>query len=40
VLDAPNMAVWQRQPEQVIHHSDQGTQYTSIALGSAAVRSA
>ena len=33
VLDALNMAVWQRQPEQVIHHSDQGTQYTSIAFG-------
>jgi putative transposase len=33
VLDAMNMAVWQRRPEQVIHHSDQGTQYTSIAFG-------
>jgi putative transposase len=33
VLDALNMATWQRQPEQVIHHSDQGTQYTSIAFG-------
>jgi len=33
VLDALNMAVWQRRPEQVIHHSDQGTQYTSIAFG-------
>ena len=33
VLDAMNMAVWQRHPERVIHHSDQGTQYTSIAFG-------
>ena len=27
------MAVIQRQPKQVIHHSDQGTQYTSAAFG-------
>jgi putative transposase len=33
VLDAMNMAVYQRRPEGVIHHSDQGTQYTSIAFG-------
>lgn len=33
VLDALNMALWQRRPEGVIHHSDQGTQYTSIAFG-------
>jgi putative transposase len=33
VLDALNMAVWQRRPEEVILHSDQGTQYTSIAFG-------
>jgi putative transposase len=33
VLDALNMAVWQRRPEAVIHHSDQGCQYTSIAFG-------
>ena len=33
VLDALNMATWQRRPERVIHHSDQGTQYTSIAFG-------
>ena len=33
VLDSLNMAVWQRRPERVIHHSDQGTQYTSIAFG-------
>ena len=33
VLDALNMASWQRRPQRVIHHSDQGTQYTSIAFG-------
>jgi putative transposase len=33
VLDALNMALSQRRPTQVIHHSDQGTQYTSIAFG-------
>ena len=33
VLEALNMAISQRRPEQVIHHSDQGTQYTSIAFG-------
>jgi putative transposase len=33
VLDALNMAVWQRKPDAVIHHSDQGCQYTSIAFG-------
>jgi putative transposase len=33
VLDALNMAVEQRQPTSVIHHSDQGCQYTSIAFG-------
>ncbi len=33
VLDALNMALWQRKPEQVVHHSDQGCQYTSIAFG-------
>jgi putative transposase len=33
VLDALNMATWQRRPQRVIHHSDQGTQYTSIAFG-------
>jgi putative transposase len=33
VLNALNMALWQRRPEQVIHHSDQGCQYTSIAFG-------
>jgi putative transposase len=34
VLDALNMAIWQRRPKEVVHHSDQGTQYTSIAFGS------
>ena len=33
VLDALNMALWQRRPDNVIHHSDQGCQYTSIAFG-------
>ena len=33
VLDALNMALHQRQPANVIHHSDQGTQYTSISFG-------
>jgi putative transposase len=33
VLDALNMAFTQRRPTDVIHHSDQGCQYTSIAFG-------
>jgi putative transposase len=33
VLDALNMAVFRRRPANVIHHSDQGCQYTSIAFG-------
>ena len=33
VLDAMNMAVTQRKPSSVIHHSDQGSQYTSVAFG-------
>ena len=33
VLDALDMALAQRRPEGVIHHSDQGSQYTSIAFG-------
>lgn len=33
VLDALNMALWNRQPDGVIHHSDQGSQYTSYAFG-------
>jgi putative transposase len=34
VLDALTMAIRQRQPTDVIHHSDQGSQYTSLAFGS------
>ena len=34
VLDALEMAVGQRRPRGVIHHSDQGSQYTSLAFGS------
>ena len=33
VLSALNMALQQRKPKDVIHHSDQGSQYTSIAFG-------
>jgi putative transposase len=33
VLQAMDMAIWQRKPENVIHHSDQGCQYTSLAFG-------
>jgi putative transposase len=33
VLDALNMALATRRPSGVIHHSDQGSQYTSIAFG-------
>ena len=33
VLDALGMAIQQRRPTGVIHHSDQGSQYTSIAFG-------
>ena len=33
VLAALEMAVEQRRPTEVVHHSDQGTQYTSIAFG-------
>ncbi len=33
VLDALEMALMQRQPDGVIHHSDQGSQYTSLAFG-------
>ena len=32
VLDALNMALSRRRPERVIHHSDQGSQYTSYAF--------
>jgi putative transposase len=33
VLDALDMAIGQRKPANVIHHSDQGSQYTSLAFG-------
>lgn len=33
VIDALDMAVAQRCPTAVIHHSDQGCQYTSLAFG-------
>ncbi|NIA28142.1 MAG: IS3 family transposase [Desulfobulbaceae bacterium] len=32
VLDALNMALTQRRPTNVIHHSDQGSQYSSVAF--------
>jgi putative transposase len=33
VLDALNMALAMRRPKGVIHHSDRGSQYTSIEFG-------
>ncbi len=33
ILEALEMAVTQRQPSNVIHHSDRGCQYTSYAFG-------
>ena len=33
VLDALDMALGQRRPHSVIHHFDQGCQYTSLAFG-------
>ena len=33
VLDALEMAMGQRQPKNVVHHSDQGSQHTSLAFG-------
>jgi len=33
VAQALDMALWRRRPEAVIHHSDQGCQYTSLAFG-------
>lgn len=33
ILQALDMAIEQRKPERVIHHSDQGCQYTSFAFG-------
>jgi putative transposase len=42
VVDALDMAIHTRKPKNVIHHSDQGSQYTSIAFskrcGDASVR--
>lgn len=32
VVDAANMAIKRRQPQNVIHHSDHGSQYTSLAF--------
>jgi len=34
VLAALTMAVQQRNPSEVVHHSDQGSQYTSFRFGS------
>ena len=33
VLDALEMALAQRRPENVVHHTDHGSQYTSVAFG-------
>jgi putative transposase len=33
VINSLQMALHQRKPEDVIHHSDQGCQYTSISFG-------
>jgi putative transposase len=33
VLAALEMAIGQRKPHNVIHHSDQGSQYTALAFG-------
>jgi putative transposase len=33
VMNALNMAITTRQPADVIHHSDHGSQYTSLAFG-------
>jgi putative transposase len=33
VLDALDMALTTRKPDSVIHHSDRGSQYTSLAFG-------
>lgn len=33
VLDALDMALAARRPDNVIHHSDRGSQYTSVAFG-------
>ena len=34
ILEALDMALFRRRPQDVIHHSDQGCQYTSLAFGS------
>jgi putative transposase len=34
VLDALDMALVARKPDNVVHHSDRGSQYTSVAFGS------
>jgi len=34
IVDALNMAVWNRRPEPgLVHHSDRGCQYTSLTFG-------
>jgi len=33
VIDALDMAIFRRRPKAVVHHSDHGSQYTSIAFG-------
>ena len=33
VLAALEMALWRRRPEEVIHHSDHGSQYISVEFG-------
>jgi putative transposase len=33
VLDALDMGIGQRRPDKLVHHSDHGSQYTSIAFG-------
>jgi len=33
VVDALDMAIFRRRPKAVVHHSDHGSQYTSIAFG-------
>ena len=33
VLQALNMALYLRRPQSVVHHSDQGAQYTALAFG-------
>ena len=33
VVEALDMALWQRRPDNVMHHSDHGSQYTAFAFG-------